>query len=310
MLRSLVTVLACITATGAWAQDLEGALEQSRELVEAHRYQDVIDLLSPFDDLQDPESRYAIAAEKGRAYFHLGDYTAADRVFREAVLLRPQRVETALYYQATSYLTGNREQAYAIFREIITSGATDLHLAVSLPGERLFLADPEVWSILDELARPLKIDPNRGSVLGVELGQPRTEVERGLGVGSGAVDSSLSAGAGPYLTWVFVFDENGKLGQITLHNEHLYRYTPYRIRLTENLDWRATPTDATRALGAPASTATTDDGLVVMAWDREGFRLTLEFAVPRPPAPPGFDPEVPALRVVRMTVRGDAAEKD
>ena len=304
MFRSLIAVVICALPVGVSAQDLESALGQARTYVEAHRYQDVIDLLAPFDDLTEVEARYAVNAEIGRAHFHLGDYAAADAAFRAAVLLRPQRVETALYLQATSYLTGNREQAYAIFREVIASGATDLHLAVSLPGERLFLGDREVWQILDELSRPLEVDPDRGSVLGVELGQPRREVETTLGVESGdEEDSALSASAGPYLTWVFVFDADDTLAQITLYNEHLYRYTPFRLELAPGLDWRAGPAEATSTLGAPTSTATAEDGLVVMSWTRGTVRLGLEFAPPRTPAPPGVDPEKPALRVVRISTR-------
>ncbi|MEE4273583.1 MAG: tetratricopeptide repeat protein [Thermoanaerobaculales bacterium] len=304
MFRSLLAAALCTLPTGALAQDLEGALDRARTLVEAHRYQEVIDLLTPFDDLTEAEARYAVTAEIGRAHFHLGDYAAADAAFRSAVLLRPQRVETALYLQATSYLLGNREQAYAIFREVIASGATDLHLAVSLPGERLFLSDREVWKILDELSRPLEVDPDRGSVLGVELGQSRREVETSLGVDSGGEeDSALSASAGPYLTWVFVFDADDRLGQITLYNEHLYRYTPFRLELAPGLDWQAGPAEATSTLGAPASTATVEDGLVVMSWIRGHVRLGLEFAPPRTPVPPGMDAEKPALRVVRISAQ-------
>lgn len=296
----MVTLLLCTVAAGTWAQDLEGALEQTRELVQEHRYQDVIDLLAPFAELDDAEDRYVVMAETGRAYFHLGDYPAADIAFREAVRLRPQRVETALYLEASSYLVGEREQAYAIFREVIKSGATDLHLAVTLPGERLFMADPEVWSILDEFGTTVAIDVDRGSVLEVELGMPREETERRLGSGSADTNTALTARAGPYLTWVFGFDENGSLGQIMLHNEHLYRYTPYRLQLMDGLDWRATPASATSALGAPESTTATEDGLVLMIWQRENVKLTLDFAPPRRPAPPGFEPGKPALRIVRM----------
>ena len=283
-----------------WGQDLDAALEQARQLVEQHRYRDVIDIFEAFQDLDDTESRYIVAAELGRAHFHLGDYVAADAEFRTAVTLRPQRPETALYLQATSYLTGNRDQAFAILREILASGATDLYLAVTLPGERLFLADPEVWSIIDEFSRPVAVDVVRGSLLDVEMGLSRPEVVRRLGASTGPSGDALTAHAGPYLSWVFAFDAGGSLDRVMLHNEHLYRYTPFRLRFSEQLDWRATPTAATRAVGAPVSTASADGEVVIMVWDRGSVRLTFEFAPPRSPAPPGLSSDEPVLRVVRM----------
>lgn len=294
---SVVLFLGCVVAT---AQDLEGALERTRQLVEAHRYRDVVDLLTPFDDLAEPEARYAVAAELGRAYFHLGDYPAADREFRLAVTIRPQRVETALYLQATSFLLGDLDQAYAIFRELVASGATDLYPAISLCGERAFLGDPEVWRILDELATPVEVDLDAGSALGVSLGQTRPEVERRLGLRPESYGETLTARAGPYLTWAFGFDPTGALNRMMLYNEHLVRYTPYRIHVSDDLDWRATPEAATSALGAPASTAATDDGIVVMGWDRDALRITLEFAPPLSPAPPEIDADQPILRVVTV----------
>ncbi len=299
MLR-FITMILMIICSPVWAQDFETALDHARQLAEEHRYQDVIDILGAFDSLEDPEARYVVAAELGRAHFHLGDYETADSAFREAVALRPQRAETALYLQATSYLTGNRAQAYAIFREIIASGATDLYLAVTLPGERLFLADPDVWSIVEELARPVKVDVDRGALLEVEMGMPRTEVLRRLGAPPGPVGEALTARAGPYLSWVFAFNETDSLTQIMLHNENLYRYTPYRLLFSDQLDWQATPAAATRTFGAPVSTSGSDDEVVVMVWDRDTVRLTFEFAQPRSPTPPGFAVDEPVLRVVRM----------
>jgi tetratricopeptide (TPR) repeat protein len=296
----LITVILMTMSSPVWAQDFQAALDHARQLAEEHRYQDVIDVLGAFDDLEDPEARYVVAAELGRAHFHLGDYEAADAAFREAVVLRPQRAETALYLQATSYLTGNRAQAYAIFREIIASGATDLYLAVNLPGERLFLADPEVWSILNELARTVNVDVDRGALLEVEMGMPRTEVLRRLGAPPGPVGEALTARAGPYLSWVFAFDEADALTQIMLHNEHLYRYTPYRLQFSDQLDWQATPAAATRTFGAPVSTSRSDDEIVIMVWERDRVRLTFEFAQPRSPTPPGLAVDEPVLRVVRM----------
>jgi len=308
-LLSLLAIAGAMTAIG---QDLEStvepALEQARQLVAHHRYGEVIELLEPFSQLDDPEARYAVSAELGRAHFHLGDYSTADVLFREAVRLRPRRVETALYLEATSYLTGNRQQAYRILREVLGSGATDLYLAVTLPGERSFLADPEVRRILGETTRPVDIDIDRGSVLGVEIGRHRPDVERQLRIepGPATANSALTASAGPYLTWAFGFDDDGALSEIMVHNEHLLRYTPYRMSLGRGLDWRATPSTATGTLGAPTSTSRDGDDVVVMAWDRGGVELTLEFAPPREPPPPGIDSADPMLRVVRLRAAPDS----
>lgn len=301
MLRSTCIILAflagCCTAA---ARDLEPVIEHARQLGREHRYQEVIEVLAQFEDLEEPEARYVVAAEIGRAHYHLGDYAAANTAFREAVALRPQRVETALYLQATSYLVGDLDQAYAIFREVVASGATDLYLAVTLPGERAFLADPVVWSILDELATPVVIDLDRGSLLGVELGQPRSSVEQRFGAIPETTGDTLTARAGPYLTWAFGFGESGTLTRVVLHNEHLLRYTPYRLQVGSAVDSRSTPEAATAALGAPISTSSSGDDLVAMEWINDDVRLIMEFAPPRNPAPPGVPDDRPMLRVVRL----------
>jgi tetratricopeptide (TPR) repeat protein len=294
---TLVLLAVCVPAA---AQDFEAALERARELGQQHRYEEVIELLSHFESLEDPEAQYVVAAEIGRAHFHLGNYPAAYTALRKAVALRPQRAETALYLQATSYLIGDRDQAYAIFREVVASGATDLYLAVTLPGERAFLADPVVWNILDELATPVVVDLDRGALLGVGLGQSRAEVETLFGADPATSGDTLTARAGPYLTWAFGFDEDGRLTRVMMHNEHLLRYTPYRLQLGSAIDARSTPETATAALGAPVSTSVDGDDLVLMVWQRGDLRLTLEFAEPRPPAPPGAPVDRPMLRVVRI----------
>ncbi len=309
VIRTVAFILACLTGFGVVAaRDLESALDQARQLGQEHRYSDVIELLTHFQDLEDPEAQYVLAAEIGRAHYHLGDYQTANSYFRRAVILRPQRVETALYLQATSYLTGDREQAYVIFREIVAGGATDLYLAVTLPGERIFLADPVVWKILDELATPVEVDVDRGSVFDIELGQTRADVERRLGAEIASTGDALTARAGPNLTLAYGFDASGTLSQIMLHNQHLLRYTPYRLHIGPDLDSRATPAMATAALGAPKSTSTSGDEIVIMVWLRQRLRLTLEFAPPPAPAPPGLAADKPILRVVKMEAFEPPAE--
>jgi tetratricopeptide (TPR) repeat protein len=300
MKTAFITGLCVVVSATASAVDLQSALERSRQLAAEHRYQDVLDLLGGVPEQDDPEARYAVAAETGRAYFHLGNYQTAHACFREAVSLRPKRTETALYLMATSYLVGQPSQSYAILRELLRSGARDLYLAVTLPGERTFLADPEVWRILDEFSVPLELDPVQGSILGVRLGQPRAAVESTFGTTVGASGTTVTARAGPWLIWAFGFDDENRLSQIMLHNEHLYRYTPYRLRFGSGLDWRSTPEQATSSLGAPSLVSRESDDAVLMVWQRGPNRLTLEFAVPQPPAPPMVDGTRPLLRVVRL----------
>ena len=305
VVRTVLTLLSLLAAATGAAADLQAALDRSRQLVVENRYREVLDLLAEFDDLADPEARYAVAAERGRAHFHLGDYRAADACFREAVRLRPQRTETALYLMATSYLLGDREQSLLILRELLRSGATDLYLAVTLPGERAFLADPEVWRVLDEGAVSLAVERMAGAVLGVRLGQTRAEVESTLGATGGSPGTAVTARAGPYLIWAFGFDDSDRLSHIMLHNEHLVRYTPYRLDLGAGLDWRAAPETATSVLGAPLETRGAQDEAVVMAWHDGPTRVSLEFAPPRPPVPPPVDRGRPHLRVVRLVLVPD-----
>jgi len=107
---------------------------------------------------------------------------------------------------------------------------------------------------------------------------------------------------------VYGFDDSGALSQIMLHSQHLLRYTPYRLQLGPDLDSRSTPEIATAALGAPESTSTSGDEIVVMVWLSDRVRLTLEFAPPRTPLPPGVAADRPVLRVVRMEAVTPVAE--
>jgi len=295
-----VAFMAVTLATAA-AEDLETALDRAHEAARSHRYADVIAILTPFNAAGDPETRYITAAEIGRAYFHLGSYQLAHRAFREAVSLHPERAETAMYLEATSYLLGEREQALAIFREILASGAKDLYLAVTLPGERQFLADPEVRSILAEHAVPLDVDPHRGSMMGVTLGEDREHVTAALSARSADPTApALTANAGPAFIWGFVFDAEQRLVEIVLQAENLLRYTPYRLRFGDEVDWRVTPATAASIWGAPTEMTTGDDDGVEMIWDLEGHQLALGFARPRGPGLIDVAEGAAVLRSVRL----------
>jgi len=296
-----IAFMAVTLAGGATAENLETALERAREAARSHRYADVIAILTPFNAVGDPESRYITAAEIGRALFHLGDYAAADRAFRQAVSLHPERAETAVYLEATSFLLGHQKQAMTIFREILASGARDLYLAVTLPGERRFLADPEVQSILAEHAVVLDVDVEKARLMGVALGDTRERVAEALSAqSSDPTASALTANAGPAFIWAFIFDAEQRLVEVILQAENLFRYTPYRLRFGDEVDWGATPATAIAFWGPPSEMTTSGDGSIAMIWDMAGHRLTLDFARPRSPRPPEVLEGAATLRSVRL----------
>jgi len=282
-LACLLAVL-CLAAPMAVAEDRESALRRAREAADGRRYAEVVEILTPFNAVDDPEWRYLSAAEIGRAYFHLGRYREAHRAFREAVSLHPERVESAIYLQATSFLVGDRKQALMILEEILKSGARDLYLAVTLPGERRFLSDPEVRAVLAEHVIPLEVDIENASVLGVSLGDSRGQVEAQLDAGSSDQSATaLTASAGPALIWFFGFDQDQRLVEIVLQTDNLFRYTPYRVQFGDVVDWRSTPAAAVAAWGPPTKTIETPDHGLAMTWNLPSHRLTLDFASPREP---------------------------
>jgi len=303
ILIGLLTLLLAILPSGRLvADDFAAALERAREAGRQHRYNEVIELLTPFNADEDPENRYITAAEIGRAYFHLGRYGEAHRAFREAVRLHPERAETAIYLEATSYLMGDSEQAYAILREILKSGARDLYLAVTLPGERRFLADPEVHQIIEEFSVDLAIDVEGARVLGVSLGDSRRNAIDMLDARSSDPEApALTASAGPALIWAFIFDAEQKLDEILLQAENLYRYTPYRLRFDDNTYWNLTPAAAIASWGPPSHTAASQEDGIAISWDYPGHRLTLDFGRPRPPRPLGLPEGAAMLRTVQLT---------
>ena len=307
----LTLLLATLASGRLTANDFEAALERAREAGLSHRYDEVIELLTPFNADGNPEIRYITAAEIGRAYFHLGRYGEAHRAFREAVRLHPERAETAIYLEATSYLMGNSEQAYAILREILKSGASDLYLAVTLPGERRFLADPEVHQIIEEFSVDLAINVEEARILGVGLGDSRSDaVDRLVAQSSDPEAPSLTASAGPALIWAFVFDAEQQLEEILLQAENLYRYTPYRLRFDDENDWSLTPAAAIASWGPPSQTAASQEGGIAISWEYPGHRLTLDFGRPRPPRPLGLPEGAAMLRTVQLTKHSsDSADR-
>ncbi len=296
----LVVALAALTAAAQPSDDLDQRLELARDLAGQHRYQEVVDLLAPSADLPlADELRYAVDAELGRALFHLGQYDPARQWLERAVAARPDRVETAIYLEGASYLSGHREQAVAILGELLRAGATDLFLAVTLTGQRSFLRDPAVWSTLEAHQVDLEMGLAEGRFRSVRLGQQRAAAEQALGGdrrGSGA--ASLVARAGPKQLWVLSFADDGRLREILVDADSLLRYTPFRLRLGEGLDWRATPQVARALLGPPERTTGAADDLELLTWRLGQVTATLGFGPPVEPRPLPLAGAATSLRLV------------
>ena len=259
----------------------EETLEQARSLVAGHHYPEALAILEPLsaDDLRDPIS-WEIAAETGRAAFHLGQYQKAHKLFQRVVQARPVVIEPALYLEATSYLLGDHRQAFVIFEAILQSGAQDLYLAVTLPGEERFLDEPEIQELLEQYAQPLVIRPASAMIQGVRLGQKRSIIADYLGIDAPPGETNLTARAGPFLTWVFSFDQNDQLAEVVFNAENLRRYTPFILDLSEGISWASTPITCIGSLGGKFRSSTTTDGSLILTWDFPEASLDLVFSGP------------------------------
>lgn len=303
---ALATILLIAAATATPAPDIGSAIERAAKLAEQHRYADVIALLAPLTDagIDDPETRYAALAEIGRAHFHLGEYRLADRELRQAVVLRPERVESALYLEATSWILGNRPQALQILDTILTGGATDLYAAVTLPGAHSFLADPEVWKMIQSHSIELSVAAEGCTILDLPERPTQSVIEARLAASLTRDGAVSTARAGPAPIWVMSFDDGQRLSELVLEIDNLIRYTPYRPVLHTSNDrvvpWNATAATAFVALGPPARSAEDDDGSVVMAWTTASGTLEIVFAPPSDPVPAGLGRQAAVPRRVRL----------
>jgi hypothetical protein len=159
-----------------------------------------------------------------------------------------------------------------------------------------------VQKIIEESSVDLIVDVVQARVLGVSLGDSRSDTVAGLEARSSDPEApTLTASAGPALIWAFLFGTDQQLEEILLQTENLVRYTPYRPRFDDKLDWRLTPAAAIAAWGPPQHTATTQDGGITVEWEQKSHRLTLDFGRPRPPRPPGISEGTAMLRTVRLT---------
>ncbi|HSO23901.1 MAG TPA: hypothetical protein VLT81_13395 [Chondromyces sp.] len=304
----LAALLAGSSAVGDGAESFVAALQRAREAALAHRYTEVIDTLTPFSSAADPEVRYTATAEIGRAWYHLGAYPVANRAFREAVAIHPDRAETAIYLLATSHLTGDTEQALMVLGALLASGARDLYLAVTLTGTRRFFQDPEIVDLLERHAVPLEVRIETGSVMAATLRDSRERVLEALGVGGDAGGGrSLTAEAGPALIWAFLFDRDEHLSEIVLHAQNLLLYTPYRLQFGGGIDWRASPAAAIAAWGPPFSSRPSEDGGVEMSWEFGDHLMTVEFARPGAYEPADRPPGAAMIRLVRFRAHARSA---
>lgn len=277
-------------------------LARSREAAAAHRYQEVLDILEPAAEDQglDPETRFEVLAEVGRARFHLGRYERAYSAFAAAMELQPGSVEAALYFEASAWLTGRHREALGVLEALLSSGARDLYLAVTLPGEKQFLSDPEVWEVLQRHERPLAVDLKAGVVLGAKLGLNKDTV---LAVLPGSPPDSgkeLAVRVGPHVLWALRFGSDDRLEEVLVDAENLLRYTPYRLHFASGLDWRMTPDAARGILGTPVRESTSEDGSRVLTWRHEGVQSSLEFGPPRDPRPAVMPEGTKMLRFFRV----------
>lgn len=299
-LRVLGVLILAGAAVGAGHQ--APPLEKARKLARSHRYAEVLQLLEPFAGRKDLPSgqRFEVLAEVGRARFNLGRYPGAYRAFSQALKIQPQSAEVGVYLEASAWLTGRRGEARAIFDALLKSGARDLYLAVTLPGEQSFLANPEVWAILSRYQRDLVVDLRHGVALGAKLGSSRDAVMAVLPGSPPAEGRELVLRAGPRVLWALRFNEEGEFEEVLLDAENLLRYTPYRLRFACGLDWRMTPGAVAKVLGPPEKDRPGDDGGRVLTWRFGTVDASLEFGPPRKPRPPVFPPNSDVLRILRL----------
>ncbi len=301
-----IVVMILLVGTIGRCEDFDTALSRARETALHHRFDETIEILLPFAASDDPEIRYITAAEIGRAYFHLGRYEPANRAFREAVAIHPEQPETAIYLEASSYLTGDTKQAYLIFGELLRSGARDLYLAVTLPGSRRFLAEPEVQALLARYAVPLEVDARAATAMGVALGDSHDAVIKHLAAAADPSARALTAEAGPAVIWAFAFDDFQRLSEVVLYAGNLLEYTPYRMRFAVGIDWTATPAAAIAAWGPPSSMLSGDDRSISMTWDFETHKMTIGFGDPGAARPPDHPQGAAMIRILRLKAAGPA----
>jgi hypothetical protein len=292
---AVMTALIVSSVHGLEPTSPQEALTEARALATERRFQEAFETLQPYlQDTLDSEESWEIAAEMGRAAFHTAQYHQALAILRKVVAMRPVILEPALYLGATSYLLGDRAQSLAVLEAVLQSGTVDLYRAMTLPGEDSFRAEPEVQDLLDRYSKPLLIDLEKGTCLGLVIGQSRGEIVERLGAGA-VEEGSIAARAGPFLIWVWSFDDDNALTEVVLHTENLWRYTPFRVRIGDTVTWNSTPSDAFASLGPPQRSTPGDGSTLTLGWAAGDVALDLVFR-----RPTGDSQEPARLEIVRL----------
>jgi len=293
-----------LVASAVLAQgDVDTTLRRASALARDHRYDTVVELLEPLGAVAklNTAQRFELHGELGRALFHLGRYPEAYRNLQAALKIQPRRMEIGVYLEAAAWATGRREEALQIFDAILASGARDLYLPVTLPGERSFLANAEVWEILARHRRPLPVDLEAGSLGGVALGDSRSHVVEVFHLpASLGREPVIRARAGPEVLWFLHFDPADRLDDIVVDVQHVLRYTPYDLRSASGLDWKSTPAQAMVELGPPAATTSGPDGTLILDWHFPKAMASLEFGKPPQPLPPSLKGQAATLLRMRL----------
>ncbi len=216
-----------------------------------------------------------------------------------------------MYREAAAWVTGRRSEALELFDGILRSGVKNLFPAVTLPGERQFLADPETWAILFKHAIPLEADLEQGTFAGIGLGSSRADVARVFHLGAtGSERPVLQARAGPRILWAFSFDRAGRVSQILIDTQNVLRYSPYTVALDPAHDWKTTAAAAMALLGPPRTTHTEKDGGLVLRWSYDDHFAELEFGPSAAPAPPEIPSGAAIFRMIRMAKTPPLSSKD
>jgi len=302
---AFVTALAVSVAAARPAPGIREKLDRAAELARTHDYPEVLALLEPELEREDlaTSERFEVLSQVGRARFHLGRYNEAYRALAAAVRLQPRSVEAALYLEGAAWATGRHGQALSILDALLSSGASDLFLAITLPGERGFLADPSVWEVLARHERPLVVDVRRGLALGAPLGGDRETVLAVLPGAPPETGREIILRAGPKVVWALRFDDSGRLEEVVIDCQNLLRYTPYRLAFACSLDWRTTPDAVRTVLGEPVSDRNEADGGRVLSWELGRVRTGMEFGPPSEPRPAVIPEGSVMLRLLRMVLR-------
>ncbi len=288
---ALVAVGLSAAATAAVPEDLGTVLGQAEGLADRHRYREVVELLGAVDRVGlDAESELRLRLTLARAYFHLGRYGDAYGLLGDGVVGLEGSSDAAVYLEASAYLTGRTAVARAVLEQVLAAGQVDLYREVTLPGERGFLGDPEVWEVLTRNARRLVV-PIAGQRDGLQLGSTREAVSTAVPARLDRLDEGRRLGldAGPHRVLTLDLGGAERLEGLVIDAGALLRYTPLRLDLGGGLGWWTAPDEAVERLGAPAEFRPLSLGGVRMEWAVEGGRVALEFGPPGAARPSPID---------------------